>query len=101
MPVYFFDSSAVVKRYGNESGTTWVKGIVTPAAGNLIYLARITGVEVVSAISRRAHNGEITAGDAGHSISEFRWHFIFEYNVIEVTPELIESAMVLAQTHVL
>jgi len=51
--VYFFDSSAVFKRYASEIGTIWVLGILDPAAGNIIYMASITGVEVVSGLYDR------------------------------------------------
>jgi hypothetical protein len=50
---YFFDSSAIFKRYITESGTGWVSGITDPASGHSIYLAAITGVEVVSAFVRQ------------------------------------------------
>lgn len=53
MPAYYFDSSALVKRYVAETGTAWVTGLMDPAAGNLLYVARLTGVEVVSAFARR------------------------------------------------
>ena len=44
---YFVDSSALVKRYVNETGSVWLSGLVAPAAGNDIYIARITTVEVI------------------------------------------------------
>jgi len=40
--VYFLDSSAVVKRYVQETGTGWIKTIADPAAGHFLYVARIT-----------------------------------------------------------
>lgn len=61
MAVYFFDSSAVVKRYINETGTLWVQSIADPRSGNLIYIAAITSVEVVAAITRRMKSGSITS----------------------------------------
>lgn len=53
MSVYFFDSSALVKRYANEAGTGWVKGITDPTSPNSIYVAELTGVEVISAIMKK------------------------------------------------
>ena len=52
MAVYFFDSSAIVKRYVREVGSAWVLGITDPAASHHLYVARIAGVEVVSALTR-------------------------------------------------
>jgi predicted nucleic acid-binding protein len=48
------DSSALVQRYVNETGSVWWSGLVTPAAGNDIYSARIPTVEVMAALTRRA-----------------------------------------------
>jgi hypothetical protein len=60
VPVFFCDSSAIVKRYVNEIGTPWVLSLLAPAAGNRIYVARITSVEVVSAVTRRQRGGSLT-----------------------------------------
>jgi len=99
--VYFLDSSAVVKRYVTETGTPWVKSIVNPRSGNHIHLARITGAEVVSALSRRMHGGSITAAAGAVAVAEFRNHFASEYVTVDITPSLIESAMNLAETYAL
>ncbi len=64
MAAYFFDSSALVKRYATESGTEWVKALLSPAAGNRIYVARITEVETVAALARKKRGGHITPADA-------------------------------------
>ena len=64
MAGYFVDSSALVKRYVHETGSVWLSGLVASAAGNDIYIARITTVEVVAALTRRARGGTITAADA-------------------------------------
>jgi uncharacterized protein len=69
---FFCDSSGIVKRYVNEIGTPWVLGLVDPMAGNRIYLARITGVEVVSAVTRRQRTGSVTAREAALVLDRFR-----------------------------
>jgi uncharacterized protein len=56
---YFVYSSALVKRYVQETGSMWLSGLVTPAAGHDIYIARITTVEVIAALTRRARGGAI------------------------------------------
>jgi uncharacterized protein len=48
---YFFDSSAIVERYVQETGTAWVRRL-TRHGPVPIYLARITAVEVTSAVAR-------------------------------------------------
>ena len=51
MAVYFFDSSALIKRYINETGTAWVQSLTDAASGHEIYIARVTTVEVVAAVT--------------------------------------------------
>ena len=101
MSAYFFDSSAIVKRYVAESGTPWVTIITDLAAGNKVYLCRITLVEVIAAITRRARASEISSDDAAKAITDFRHDFAQEYSLIEVNPALVQSAGDLAQVHAL
>lgn len=101
VPVYFVDSSALVKRYSNETGTTWVRSLVDPATGNQIFLARITRVEVVSAITRKNRSGGMSAVDAAAAIARLRLHLTNEYATINISSTVIDSAMVLAETHAL
>lgn len=101
MSVYFFDSSAIVKRYVNETGTAWVKSITNPLAGNRIHIARITGVEVVAAITKRVREGSITPSAGAAAIAEFRTHFASEYVSTDITSGLITAAMQLAENYVL
>jgi predicted nucleic acid-binding protein len=59
MPVYFFDSSALVKRYRLEAGSEVVERLLTdPAAQH--YIARLAVVEVQWVFSRRVREREIT-----------------------------------------
>ncbi len=51
MAGFFFDSSAIVKRYVNEIGSDFVDNLTDLKSGNVILLARITRVEVVAAIT--------------------------------------------------
>lgn len=99
MAVYFFDSSAIVKRYVNEMGTAWVHSLLDPMARNSIYIARIAGAEVVSAIARRGRSGDIDASDVANAIAQFRLEFASAYDIVEVTPALVQQAMDLAETH--
>lgn len=96
MSVYFFDSSAIVKRYVKETGTEWIIKLTDPAKRNRIYVASITGVEVVSAISRRARNGDISEGERFDATDQFLVDFRSQYRALEITSALINGAMLLA-----
>lgn len=102
MTAYFFDSSAIIKRYVNETGTPWVISIADPAAGARVYVTAITGVEVVSAITRRLVNTKtISQADAAVALSSFRRDFSSEYRVITVSDPVIARGMALAEQYAL
>jgi predicted nucleic acid-binding protein len=97
--VHLFDSSAIVKRYSRETGTAWVRTLTDPTSSNIIYLARITEVEVVCAISRQAKKGSISATDAASAITRFCGEFASRYKVVEITSSLTWQAMQQTQKH--
>lgn len=101
MAVYFFDSSAIVKRYVQETGTQWVNDIIDPGSGNDIYLARITGVEVVSALVGHGRDGTISAQDVATALEQFHKDFTSEYQALDIIASVLTRAMSLAETHAL
>jgi predicted nucleic acid-binding protein len=96
---YFFDSSAIVKRYVNEVGTVWVTSLIEPTAGNEILMARISGVEVVAAIKRRERIGTTSFPNAQVAITGFRRDFAVFFTILEISVSLISEAMSLAERH--
>ena len=101
MAAYFFDTSAIVKRYVTETGTNWVAVTIDPTTGHNIYIARITLVELVSAVSRRCNTGTISVADAFAAIHQFRSDFAHQYEVVELTKSVFDDAADLAENHVL
>lgn len=99
MAVYFFDSSALVKRYVRETGTAFVLTITQPGANHHIYVARITGVEVIAALARRQRTGDISATALAAAVGQFRQEFASVYRIVEMSAALISDAMRLAETH--
>lgn len=99
MIAYFFDTSGIVKRYVTETGTTWILGLVTPQRGNTIYLAEITPVEVVAAITRRGRGGGLSPHDAIAALKAFHNDFPAQYLPVSITPALLREAMHLAEKH--
>jgi predicted nucleic acid-binding protein len=97
--VYFCDSSALVKCYVQEQGSVWMRPLLDPTAGHHLYLAAITGVEVIAAVTRRMHRGDITATDGAAAVAQFRQDFAQRYRLIDLTPPVVARAMTLAETH--
>ena len=60
MPVYYFDTSALVKHYQNEDGTVLVDAILDNPA-NRVVIGRFGLTEVISALTRRVRTGVLPA----------------------------------------
>jgi predicted nucleic acid-binding protein len=97
--VYYFDTSALVKRYLQEDGTTWVRGITDPVLVQEIYIVRVTGPEMVAAFFLKARRGEITDSEAAAASVKFEFDFKNQYRIVEVTVTVAERAMRLARQH--
>jgi hypothetical protein len=95
---YFLDTIAIVKRYVQENGTTWVRTLVAPATGNFIYLVRITEVEVTAAIARRRGQPGFSVAQANGALGLFRQDFAQDYRIAEITVPLLRQAALLADT---
>jgi len=101
MAVYFFDTSAAVKRYVQETGTGWVQSLLDPEARNFIYVVRLCAVELTSAVARRRQGGSIVTSQAASILSQFRQDLALRYRIIEITQALLSDATQLAEAHAL
>jgi len=98
---FFCDSSAIVKRYVNETGSNYVDDLADSKSGNIVLLARITRVEVAAAIARRLKNGSVAAADAQNALAAFQHDLTNNYYTVEITPLLLSVAVSLATKHAL
>lgn len=101
MATFFCDSSAIVKRYIAETGSAWLSATTNPASGNRIYIAQITFVEVVSAITRRERGNHILAADADIARLTFEQDYLKQFRKVEVSETLINEAARLAKKYAL
>jgi hypothetical protein len=85
MAVYFTDSSALGKRYIAEVGSAWLRSILDPTTGCTVFIARVTTVEIIAAVTRRERGGSLTPADATTARATFRTDLAQEYQVVEVT----------------
>jgi predicted nucleic acid-binding protein len=76
-----------------------VRHLAAPEQGNGIFTAHITGIEVVAAIARKARIREMSETDATTAIRTLRHHFRTQYQIVLLTPEIVDRAMELAEQH--
>lgn len=101
MSVIYLDSSALVKRYAQETGTSWVSNLTSYAVGNDLYTARLTGPEVIAALFRKARRGQIPIAGATQSATNFRQDWQQQYYVLEVGAGVSNLAMNLVEKYTL
>ncbi len=99
MADFFFDTSGLVKRHVIEVGSAWVRSLVHAKAAHDLYIARVTAVEVTSAITRRQHSGHLSRAQADAMLGHFRRHLAQRYHILELTPALFDQAMQAARKH--
>ncbi|MBD2614081.1 MAG: type II toxin-antitoxin system VapC family toxin [Nostoc sp. GBBB01] len=99
MARYFIDSSALVKRYISETGSAWVLGLFDPTLNNEVFIAAITGVEIIAAITRRSRSGSISITDATIIRNQFRSDLQKDYQIIEITENVINYGMALSEIY--
>jgi uncharacterized protein len=63
LSIYFADTSALAKRYIPETGSRWVQGWISPAAGHRTLIAEITIVEFISLLARRQRETTVSSAD--------------------------------------
>ena len=99
MARYFFDSSAAVKRYALETGSTWITSLTDPSAGNVCFLAAITRVEIVSAIHQKVRAAQLSLTDAQQAEQSFRSELGTHFHVVAITSAILDRAMDLVSVH--
>ena len=99
MTQYFLDSSALIKRYIVEPGTTWVRSIIQHSSGNTIIIAQTTQIEIVSGASRRVREGTLTTRTARAVRLLIDRHARRAYVVIGLTPQVVRRAEDLLIVH--
>lgn len=100
MPAYFLDSSALLKRYIDEAGSAWVRRMIRQSS-QPCFVAQVAGVEVISAIARIAAGRNITTRNRDAAIAEFKRDFAGSYDIAMLSLSVTDSAMKLAERHLL
>jgi hypothetical protein len=99
MAAFFLDSSAVVKRYAAETGSSWITSLTDIAAGNACWIASVTRVEILAALYLKVRTGEVTVAQAQQAEQAFRSELGSQFRLIAATPAILDHAMDLVAKH--
>ena len=92
MSTCYFDTSALLKRYLNESGSGWIRKLADPAYGNIVVVCDLTSVEVFSAFARRQREGTLSPENALILQNQFLAHFEREYLSLPLEAAILSRA---------
>ena len=92
MSSYFVDTSALVKRYVNEPGSSWVRSWIERPAENITVASELAVVEVYSALARRRRDGTLTPTSVLALQNDFLQHVEDEYIVITLESSILFRA---------
>jgi hypothetical protein len=100
MSRYYIDSSALVKRYVTEVGTTWVQALADPSVGNILVSTTLTRIEVAAALaSRHRMSGGLSRAERDGAVRLLQQHSSTEYILIPVDTPVLDQALKLTQLH--
>lgn len=99
MSILYVDSSALVKRYLHETGSAWVIAHLDPAAGQTIFTAAITRVEVAAALAARQRSGAITLTERDDLVNLVLQHTDTQYQTVAIEADTLSRAVALTQRH--
>lgn len=98
MPAYFFDASALVKRYLREAGSEWIRELLADEQPR-VFISSLSGPEALAAIMRKGRTGEVNLTERDRAIAAFRGEFTTSYALIAPEPAVIRKAMDLIQAY--
>jgi len=101
MTTYYLDTSALGKRYVEETGTAWLIALFRSPAEHTFLTARITMVEIYSALARRRREGSVLPAHCDIARRAFTAHSFTDYAFIELDLDIIAQAQELLWRHAL
>jgi uncharacterized protein len=101
VPLYFLDTSALVKLYVREEGTEAMLELARPQSGNEFGLLTLAAVEVRSAVRRRERMGDIDDGTASEILMLFESHLENRFIRQPLTEAVIEHGSKLVDRYFL
>lgn len=100
MSIYYFDTSALVKRYFPETGTAWVQALTTYTTGHTIVVAEIALVEAAAAFAAKHRApGGITLQERDSALNLLLHHCTVEYQLIPMLRVILDHAVLLTQAY--
>ncbi len=96
--VFYLDTSALVKHYVDEAGSTWVKNLIALKSAVFI-VSQLLVVEMISAFNRRLREGSVTTDDYTRMVSAFDSDLQTRFQIIRFEHSIVTQARTLLEQH--
>lgn len=97
--IYYADTSALLKRYVQEKGSSWLTALIIPENQALLITSKLTLAETASAFARRRRAGTITDAIYRDVNQAFLHDCHTQYQLVDVNDEIIALARELLDRH--
>jgi uncharacterized protein len=97
--IYYADTSALLKRYVQEVGSTWLIALIAPERYAMIITSKLTLAEMASAFARRRREGTITDDIHREVTQAFLDDCRTQYQLADVDDPIIDLARELLDRH--
>lgn len=98
MDTYFFDTSALVKRYAPEPGTEAVDALID-ASDSRIVITSLTVVETTSAARRKYNSGTFSERDVSSLLATFYREATTDFAIVPLDESVMAAALDLVLQH--
>ena len=88
----YLDSSALAKLYVQERGTEFVRNLFISDEENLLFSAKITRIEVASALARKKREGDITEKEYESALEDLEADYEFSLSILDLTDVILDLA---------
>lgn len=92
MTTYYVDTSALVKRYVDETGSGWLCTVLGAQPAPSIIIVHLALVEMTSALMRRLREGALTPAEVAQLQNAFRSDCLDEYEIALAVGNIIDQA---------
>ncbi len=96
--IFFFDTSALIKRYVHEKGSARVRRLLQ-SGGAIFYQTFLTPVEMTSAFYRQHRDGQISIEELSLLLRSYAVHSRSEYLLVPYSESLTDLAVALISRH--
>ena len=99
MESFYLDTSALIKRYVDEEGTSQIVGLPARLGGGTLIMLDLALLESRSAVRRREREGDIPSVDANRILKQIEEDAAASFLVQHSTAAVIEDAARLIDRH--